>query len=342
MWKAPEMARILVTAPDLHPSAVELIIEAGMSLDYMPGEQTEDALVEALGRAPAFALLQRGNPPVTRRVMKAGLPALRMISRHGVGINTLDLPAATEFGLPVATVGDAGASAVAEHTMALMLAAWRDVVRLDARLKAGHWDHGTYMGREIEHRTLGLVGFGRIAGRVAALAKAFGMRVIATSRTPSRIDPDLAEDVGSLDALLAEADIVSLHLPLTDATRNLIGRDQLDRMKKGALLLNLARGGLVDEVALAERLHQGALRGAAVDVLANEPPGPSEPLLAAPNVVATPHIAAFTEGSVERTATTAARNIIGFRDRGCIEPALLANPETGYGRDCGQTEGDGA
>ncbi|MFN3209911.1 MAG: NAD(P)-dependent oxidoreductase [Roseovarius sp.] len=321
------MPGVLVTEKDLHPAAVAVLSDAGFDPVYMSGEITEERLIRELRETAPFALLQRGNPPVTRRVLEAGQPELRMISRHGVGINTLDLAAATELGLPVATAGDAGAPSVAEHVMALILSAWRDVLWLDSRLKLGRWDHTSYLGRELRGHTLGLVGFGRIAARVAALAQAFGMRVIATSRTPARIDPDLAADVGSLDALLDQSDIVSLHVPLNAQTAGIIGDAELGRMKKTALLVNVGRGGLVDEEALARRLHAGDLAGAAVDVLMNEPPQPGDPLLAAPNVIATPHIAAFTAGSMERTATTAARNIVRFHETGTVEPALLANPE---------------
>ncbi len=175
-------------------------------------------------------------------------------------------------------------------------------------------------------RTLGLVGFGRIARRVAVLGRCFGMPILALPRMPGTIDPALAEEAASLEALLAAADVVSLHAPLTQATRGMIGRTTLPLMKPDALLVNTARGGLVDEAALAEALAAGRLAGAGLDNLADEPPGPDCPLLGAPNVIITPHVAGSTTASMVRMGTVAADNIASVLEGRAVDRANVMNP----------------
>jgi D-3-phosphoglycerate dehydrogenase len=236
-------------------------------------------------------------------------PDLRVIAKHGAGVDSVDLAAATSRGIEVMIAGDANAPAVAEHTIGLILALGKDIATLGARTAAGHWDRDTYAGREIAGRVLGLVGFGRIARRVAVTAAALGMKVIALPHHPGTVDPALAQEAASLGALLAQADIVSLHVPLTPATTGMIDAAALAAMKPGALLINTARGALVDEAALLAALASGHLGGAGLDTLAQEPPQPGHPLLSAPRVIVTPHIAASTGASLTRMGVVAARNI---------------------------------
>jgi D-3-phosphoglycerate dehydrogenase len=208
-----------------------------------------------------------------------------------------------------------------------MLALGRDVVRLDRRTRGGDWRRDDYDSSELSGQTLGLVGFGRIGRRVAELARAFGMRVLVFTRTPGKVTPDLAELAESLDALLRESDYVSLHCPLDATTRGLISGQAIAAMPCGAFLINTGRGALVDEAALAEALASGHLAGAALDTLSEEPPPSDNPLLSAPNLILTPHIAGLSTGAVQRTGATTAENIIAVLTGGEIERANVANPD---------------
>jgi D-3-phosphoglycerate dehydrogenase len=206
-----------------------------------------------------------------------------------VGVDTIDVDAATERGIPVLTAPAGNSISAAELTMALLLAVARKVPAADKSMKAGEWDRKSFIGFELYGKTLGLVGAGRIGGQVAKRARAFGMHVIVydpwLDRERAReLDVQLAE----LDHVIASSDVLSVHVPLTDATRNLIGAKELARMKPGALLLNVARGGVVNEAALLEALRGGHLAGAALDVYEQEPLPKDSPLRALPNVIMTP------------------------------------------------------
>jgi D-3-phosphoglycerate dehydrogenase len=242
-------------------------------------------------------------------------------------VDSVDLAAATEHGIPIMTAGHGNAPAVAEITIGFMLALGRDIIRLDRRTRGGNWHRDDYNSSELSGRTLGLVGFGRIGRRVAELARSFGMRVIVFTRTPAKVTPDLAEATESLEALLREADYVSLHCPLEATTRGLISREAIAAMRPGALLINTGRGALVDEAALAQALTSGHIAGAALDTLSEEPPSSDNPLLAAPNLILTPHIAGLSTGAMQRTGATTAENIIAVLTGGEIEPANVANPD---------------
>ena len=221
--------------------------------------------------------------------------------------------------------GDANAPAVAELTMGFALALSREMLRFDAAARSGQWDRERNHGTELRGRTLGLVGFGRIGRRVAELARCFGVHVIAFSRSSVSIDVKLADKVESLEALLAEADIVSLHCPLDSTTKGMMDRRAFGLMKPGALFINTARGALVNEAALAEALTSGHLRGAALDTLVDEPPAPENPLLSAPNLILSPHNAGITFGSVERMGENAAENIAAVLSGGVIDPLNVVN-----------------
>jgi D-3-phosphoglycerate dehydrogenase / 2-oxoglutarate reductase len=231
-------------------------------------------------------------------------PRLRVVARYGVGTDRVDLDAAARHGVAVTSTPGANANAVAEMTIALLLAAVRQLARAHDRAGAGEWP--TLTGRELAGRTLGLLGLGRIGTLVAVKGRALGLRVVAhdpfvTAEAAATCGADLV----GLETLAAESDAVSLHLPLDDATRCIVGREFLERMKPGAVLVNTARGELVDEDALLWGLDHGPLGGAALDVLAQEPPLPDHPLLGRPDVLVTPHIAAHTaeaETAMGRTA----------------------------------------
>ncbi|HEY2618294.1 MAG TPA: 2-hydroxyacid dehydrogenase [Acetobacteraceae bacterium] len=239
--------------------------------------------------------------------MIAAAPKLRLIQKIGVGVNTIDLDAARTRGIAVCNLPGTNARAVAELTLALMLSVLRRLPRFDAAMRRGEWlDPELQDGiNELGGRTVGLVGYGAIPRVLAPVLVALGCRVIYTSHTRHA---DAAAEWCTLDALLAEADVVSLHLPLTDDTASLIDAAALARVKPGAVLINTARGGLVDQTALTEALADGRLAGAGLDVFVHEPHDASEMLFRLPNVVLTPHIAWLTTGTFDRSFALAAEN----------------------------------
>jgi phosphoglycerate dehydrogenase-like enzyme len=246
--------------------------------------------------------------PVTAQMI-AQAPRLKLIQKLGVGVNTIDLEAARVGGVAVANMPGVNSQAVAEMTLALMLSVLRRLAYFDPLTRAGQgWspDLGQVDGAgEIAGRVVGFVGYGAAPSRLGAALEALGARVIYTARGPK---PEAPGRFVSLDELLATADIVSLHVPLTPETRGLIGRDALAAMRPGAILINTARGDLVDEMALVEALRSGRLRGAGLDVFAHEPVDPASPLLTLDNVTLAPHMAWLTPETLVRSLAVAMDN----------------------------------
>jgi D-3-phosphoglycerate dehydrogenase len=282
--------RVLVSDP-LAPAATALLkAAAGISLEEVKG-LSEEQLLPRVGEIEAWIV--RSGTRVTRRLIDAA-PRLRWVARAGAGLDNIDVPAARERGIAVLNVPGANSVAVAELTMGLLLALFRRIPAADASLRRGAWEKSKLMGRELRGKTLGIVGLGRIGREVARRALAFEMSCLAADPVVSEADGSAAGvTLLPLHELLARADIVTLHVPATAETRGLIGAAEIARMRRGAVLVNAARGGLVDEAALHAALASGALSGAALDVYATEPPLAS-PLLSLPNVVATPHLGAST------------------------------------------------
>ncbi len=244
--------------------------------------------------------------PLTRRVFE-GLPRCKAVSRYGVGVDGIDLTAATELGIVVANVPDYCIDEVSEHTLAIFLAWVRKIILLDQSIRSGTWDFRVAIPiHRLRGMTYGIVGCGRIGRGVARRVSAFGLRVIG-------YDPYLAEAEGielvSLEILLAESDFISIHCPLTESSYHLFGRDQFQRMKRRPLLMNLARGAVVDEGALIEALERGWISGAALDVLEKEPPDTKNPLMKGDNVILTPHIGFYSEESKSELKRRAAENV---------------------------------
>ena len=297
--------KVLVTEP-LDPAGLARLREAGHEVVERPDLEGR-ALIEALG--DVHALVAREGTPFSEDALRRA-PALRVLVRVGSGLEGVDLSAARERGIAVACTPGAFAVSVAEHTLALLLALERHLVPADAALRRGEWERARHEGRELQGRSLGLVGFGRTGREVAWRARAFGLDV-------RWCDP-LLELVpagyewtrrATLEELLPWADVLSLHAPLTRGTRGLIGARELARLRPDAVLVNCARGGLVDERALHDALVAGRLRGAALDVFATEPPGAS-PLLALPNVVVTPHLGGLTGEARRRAGLEAAATVV--------------------------------
>ena len=251
--------------------------------------------------------------------------SLRVIGRAGVGVDNIDLPGATERGIAVMNAPAGNTVSAAELTMALILSMVRRVAAADASVRSGEWARARFKGAELRGRTLGLVGAGRIGGEVAKRCRAFGMNVVAydpylTSERAAELRAEPAE----LSDVLARADVLSLHVPLTDATRTMINAEAIATMKRGAFLVNVARGGVVDEAALADALEAGHLAGAALDVYANEPLEDGSRLRGAPNLVLTPHLGASTAEAQELVATEIAETVRSALAEGDLSRALNA------------------
>jgi D-3-phosphoglycerate dehydrogenase len=252
-----------------------------------------------------------------------------VIARHGVGVDNIDLAAATRRRVPVAYTPDANRVSVAEHVLAVMAALAKRLVEYDAATRRGAWDvRNSYGAIDLAGKTLGVVGVGRIGATVARkAAAAFDMRVVGYDPhlPPGAVTDCCAEEARSLEDLLAASDAVTLHVPLTPRTRGLIGARELALMRASAILVNTSRGGVVDEAALGDALAAGRPRGAALDVFEREPVDPRHPLFALPNVLVTPHTAALTAECAARMAAGAARAIAAVLDGG--RPDDVVNPE---------------
>jgi D-3-phosphoglycerate dehydrogenase len=315
---------ILVTHTQLSDAAKQLMADRGARAVYMTPPVTEDKLIDAIDRDSIAGVLMRMSPPFTRRVIAAA-PTMRIIVKHGAGVDTVDLDAATEHGVIAATTGDANAGPVAEWAIAAMMSLARDIPRLDRELRAGGWAKGAYAGHEFRGRTLGVIGYGAIGRRVAEMARALGVNVVAYSRSQKRSVDGVRWET-DLDRLLSSVDILSLHCPLTDGTRHLIGKRELRLMKPTAILVNTSRGPVVDEAALTQALTDGTIAAAALDVFAQEPTPKDNPLLDLPNVIVSPHVSAMTEEAMTRMGLSTVNQILDYLEHGTVIRENVANP----------------
>jgi D-3-phosphoglycerate dehydrogenase len=257
----------------------------------------------------------------------AAAPRLRVIGRHGVGVDNIDVAAATARRIPVVFVPGTNAASVAEHTIGMMLALCKRLLTLDQAVRRGQWQaRDTTVGVELAGKTLGVIGLGAIGREVATRCRAaLGMRVMGYDPyAPADLPVDV-ERVTALEPLLREADVVTFHVPLTPETRGMLGPHELSLLKPTALVLNISRGGVIDEAATADALRAGRIAGAAVDVFSPEPPPRTHPLLAAPNTILSPHAAAHTEEALKRMAVALAEGVLAVL-RG-EQPRHVANPE---------------
>ena len=281
---------VLVSDPLSAQAIANLKSAPDISVQEVKG-LSEDALVPLVREIDAWIV--RGATKVTRRLIGEAL-RLRWVARAGAGLDNIDVAAAKERGIAVLNVPGANAVAVAELVFGLLLGLLRKIPAADASLRRGEWEKSRFQGRELRGKTLGIVGLGKIGRAVAKRAQAFEMTCVGHDPLVSDADARaLGVEPLSLDALLARADIVTLHAPMLAETKGLFGAAQFARMPKGAILVNAARGGLVDEAALIEALRSGQLGGAALDVFGEEPPR-DWTLVNLPNVVATPHVGAAT------------------------------------------------
>ncbi len=308
--------KILVTDPIAEPG-LDQLREAGHVVETAYDVE-DDALLSAV--TDANALIVRSGTEITAEVFDAASD-LVIVGRAGIGVDNIDIDAATEYGVIVANAPEGNVRAAAEHTVAMTFAAARSIPQAHTRLKAGDWAKGDYLGTELNGATLGIVGFGRVGQEVAKKLDSLGMDLVAydpyiSAERAANLGAELVE----LDECLARADVLTLHTPLTPETENLISTEELDKLGEG-YLVNCARGGVVDERALATAVEDGTLAGAAIDVFANEPLSPDSPLLTVDNVVVTPHLGASTHAAQENVATDIAAQVLAaFRG----EPVMNA------------------
>ena len=311
---------VVLISDKLSPLAVKIFQDRGIETRYEPDlGKDKDALAAAVADIDGLAI--RSATKVTEKILAAA-PQLKVIGRAGIGVDNVDVPAASRAGVIVMNTPFGNSITTAEHAVAMMFAVSRQIAAADASTQAGKWEKNRFMGRELTGKTLGIIGCGNIGSIVASRAVGLRLRVIA-------FDPfltaDRAREIGvekvELDELLRRADIVTLHTPLTERTKNVISREAIQSMKDGAILINCARGGLVDEEALREALDSGKLGGAGIDVFSKEP-ATENPLFGAPNLVCTPHLGAATTEAQENVALQVAEQMSDYLLRGAVSNAL--------------------
>jgi D-3-phosphoglycerate dehydrogenase len=284
------------------PKALKIIEEAGIEVVNQPDITPEDLLVTV---ADFPCMVVRSRTKVTKEVIDAG-KSLKAIVRAGVGVDNIDVSYAKEKGIKVLNTPSASTQSVAELTLAYMMALARQIPQMTASMKAGKWEKKGFVGIELGGKTLGLIGSGRIGGAVAERAHALGMTVIA-------YDPYVKElknvELVDFDELLERADYISLHIPHTDETHNILGQAAFKKMKDGVRIINCARGGTIDEDALYQAIKDGKVAGAALDVYAQEPPTESK-LFTLDEVIGSPHVGAGTKEAKERVGQEAAQQVI--------------------------------
>jgi D-3-phosphoglycerate dehydrogenase len=313
------MRGVCLIVQPIHPVGSELLNAAGF-MPRLASESDMTAVAREVGDAVAVFTRSAG---LDAAAMNAA-PRLRAIGSHGVGVNAIDVGHATELGIPVFNTPDANRAAVAEHTFALMFAVARRLAGADRAARAVDFDFKYHAPlADLSGKVLGIVGFGGIGRRVAAIAKAFGMHVLVASDSAVAEVRALGYEAVTLDALLSRADIVSLHRPLLPQAKPLLGDRELRLMKPSAIIINTARGGLIDEAAMVRALTQRTIAGAGLDVFVSEQMPKDHPLLSAPNTVLTPHIAGSSEDALRRTAEQLVERLVAIFEG---KPVDVVNP----------------
>lgn len=313
------MPRVLI-CDKLEEAGLDILRTAGIELDNRPGLKGAD-LVAAI-RAADAAIVRSGTRITSELLESPG--KLRCVVRAGVGVDNIDVPVATRRGVIVMNTPSGNTVSAAEHTIALLLAIARHVPAADASMKAGKWDRGKFLGTQVSGKTLGVIGLGRIGREVARRAVGLDMQVIGFDPlvTPEKAAEFGIKAVATREELLPKCDFLTLHIPLLPDTKDFIGGRELALMPKGARLLNVARGGVVNEKALADALTTGHIAGAGLDVFEQEPPPADSPLVKAPNIVLTPHLGASTVEAQEAVAIEAANLIVDYLKRGVVQCAV--------------------
>ncbi len=314
------MAPRVLVSDALSETAVQIFRDRGIDVTFDPSlGKDKDRLAEVIGDYDGLAI--RSATKVTDKLLAAA-PRLRVVGRAGIGVDNVDIPAASRRGVVVMNTPFGNSITTAEHAIALTMALARQIPEADASTRAGKWEKSRFMGVELTAKTLGVIGCGNIGSIVAERALGLRMKVVA-------YDPFLSEERAvklgvhkvELDELLARADFISLHVPLTERTRNILSAEALAHTKPGVRIVNCARGGLIDEAALAEAIRSGHVAGAALDVFAEEPATES-PLFGLPNVVCTPHLGASTTEAQENVALQVAEQMADYLLTGAVQNAL--------------------
>jgi len=317
------MARVFIS-DKLEPSGLETLRQAGLEIDNRPG-LSGSALLEAIQAADGIII--RSGTRITADLLETP-GKLKAIVRAGVGVDNIDVAAATRKGVIVMNTPGGNTVSTAEHTITLLMSLARHIPTADASLHQGKWERNKFVGTQLAGKTLGIVGLGRVGREVARRASGLDMTVIGFDPflSPERAGQLGIQSVPDLAGLLPRCDFLTVHTPLTAETRDLIGARELTLMKKGARVINCARGGIINEQALADALGSGHIAGAAIDVFVDEPPPADHPLLQLPNVVTTPHLGASTAEAQESVAREAAQLLIDFLTKGVIQFAVNMVP----------------
>ena len=300
---------LIITGADLAQQALDLL--TSYEIVYAGKAPTEEDVVALCKQHDPVAIIVRYGK-VGAAVMDAA-PSLKVISKHGSGTDTIDKVAAKERGIEVVAAVGANAAAVAEQALALLLACAKSVVQLDARMHAGHWDKATHKSLELGGRTVGLVGLGAIGLRFAKMADALGMRVIGFDPFAKHL-PDYVQSV-PLETIWREADAISLHCPLTDENRGMLNAATLAQCRRGVIVVNTARGGLIDEAALLDAVRSGQVMAAGLDSFAVEPMTAGHPFQGEPRFILSPHIGGVTSDAYVNMGVGAARNALSVLHR---------------------------
>ena len=311
------MPKVLIS-DKMDPQAAQIFRDRGVEVDEITGLKPEE-LIKIIGDYDGLAI--RSSTTVTKEILDAATN-LKVIGRAGIGVDNVDIPYASSRGVVVMNTPFGNSITTAEHAIALMFAVARQLPEADASTQAGKWEKNRFMGVELTGKTLGLIGAGNIGSIVASRAIGLRMKVVAFDPflTPERAIEMGVEKV-DLDTLLARADFITLHTPLTDQTRNILSRENLAKAKKGVRIVNCARGGLIDEAALKEGLESGHIAGAALDVFAVEP-AKENPLFGTPNLVCTPHLGASTKEAQVNVALQVAEQLSDYLVTGGVTNAL--------------------
>ncbi len=310
--------KVFITDP-IAQEGIDILKEAGLEVEEHLGLSPDD-LKKIIGEADGLVI--RSNTKVTQDLVDSA-SNLKVVGRAGTGLDNVDIPACNKKGIVVMNTPGGNTNSAAEHTIAMMLALTRHIPQATASMKAGKWEKKKFQGQEVAGKTLGIIGSGRIGGIVSQLAKGLKMKVMAYD---PYMNPEMAEKLGieivDLDKLLANADYVSVHTPLTDETRGMLNKDMFDKMKPTAMVLNCARGGIVNEADLYDALTSGKLAGAALDVFEKEPTTIENPLFQLKNFICTPHLGASTREAQENVAVAVARQIADYLIKGEVRNAV--------------------
>jgi D-3-phosphoglycerate dehydrogenase len=308
-------------ADDVNDEKLAPLRDAGINVikeTKLPPEELIKRINDADG------IIVRSATKITAEIMDHA-KKLKVIGRAGVGVDNIDVKAATERGIVVMNAPDGNTITTAEHTFAILVSMARNVPQAHAKLQAGTWDKKSFVGVELYGKTLGVIGLGRIGKHVVNIAKGFGMKIFAYDPFVSQEQAnELGIEIGKLDEVLGQADFLTIHTPVTDETRGILGKDAFSKMKKGVRIVNCARGGLVDEVALLEAINDGIVEGAALDVYSIEPVGEDSPLLHHPKIITTPHLGASTKEAQEGVALTVAEQMRDYLISGELRNAVNA------------------